>query len=329
MQQVGSGDDLDPAADLLVADLLKQLRVVAAHVVADVRENGFVGLTARDEAALAPDLSCHGTPPFGPAVRMLRASDYRPSVAAEARIQLCGRFAIEVDGVRLETRLPGRQGRLLFAYLALNRDRPVTRGELVEAVWGELTRGPPDALAPLLSKVRAALGDQRLLGRSELQLVLPAGTRVDVEEAITAVHEAESACALGEWPRAWAASLSGQLVARRPLLAGFEAAWIDDRRRILDDVLLRSLECYTHACLGVGGTERAGGERAARELVRLAPLRESASALLMEALEQRGNVAEALLVYESLRQRLRDELGVAPAQPLQDVYRRLLGTSTS
>ena len=94
-------------------------------------------------------------------------------------------------------------------------------------------------------------------------------------------------------------------------------------------MLLRSLECYTHACLGVGGTERAGGERAARELVRLAPLRESASALLMEALEQRGNVAEALLVYESLRQRLRDELGVAPAQPLQDVYRRLLGTSTS
>jgi DNA-binding SARP family transcriptional activator len=44
----------------------------------------------------------------------------------------------------------------------------------------------------------------------------------------------------------------------------------------------------------------------------------------MEALERRGNVAEALLVYESLRQRLRDELGVAPAQPLQDVHRRLL-----
>ena len=63
------------------------------------------------------------------------------------------------------------------------------------------------------------------------------------------------------------------------------------------------------------------------QLVRAAPLRESASALLMQALERQGNAAEALLVYESLRQRLREELGVAPAEPLQEAYRRLLGAS--
>jgi len=46
----------------------------------------------------------------------------------------------------------------------------------------------------------------------------------------------------------------------------------------------------------------------------------------MQALEQQGNVAEALVVYETLRRRLRDELGAAPAEPLQAAHRRLLGT---
>jgi len=243
-------------------------------------------------------------------------------------IQLCGRYVAELESERVEARLPGRQGRLLFAYLVLNRDRLVSRSELVEAVWpGELPQDPSDALAALLSKVRAGLPGDYLEGRGELQLVLPADPRVDVEQALAAVHEAESACALGEWERAWGASLCGQLVAKRTLLNDHEAPWIDDWRRRLDEVLMRSLECYATACLGLGGTELAGAERAARLLVGSAPLRESASALLMEALEQQGNAAEALLVYEALRQRLRDELGVAPTDRLQAVHRRLLGAS--
>jgi len=34
------------------------------------------------------------------------------------RIQLCGRFAVVIDGQAIESRLPGRQGRLLVGYLA-------------------------------------------------------------------------------------------------------------------------------------------------------------------------------------------------------------------
>jgi DNA-binding SARP family transcriptional activator len=60
----------------------------------------------------------------------------------------------------------------------------------------------------------------------------------------------------------------------------------------------------------------------------LAPLRESGHGLLMAALEAQGNVAEALVVYEALRQRLRSELGVSPAEPLQTAHRRLLSASS-
>jgi len=110
-------------------------------------------------------------------------------------IQLCGPYLVEIDGRRVEQALPGRQGRLLFAYLVLNRDRPLGRAELIDAVWSdEPPRDPADALAALLSKVRATVGNRYLEGRSRLTLTLPPHAEVDVERAMTAVHQAESAC---------------------------------------------------------------------------------------------------------------------------------------
>ena len=42
--------------------------------------------------------------------------------------------------MRLEHRLRGRQAPLVLAFLALNRARPVTRDELIAAVWTERPR---------------------------------------------------------------------------------------------------------------------------------------------------------------------------------------------
>jgi SARP family transcriptional regulator, regulator of embCAB operon len=264
-----------------------------------------------------------------PSVASGGSLDYRLGTVLPTRIQLCGPYIVELEGRRVEPALPGRQGRLLFAYLVLNRDRPVDRAELVEAVWSqEPPRDPADALAALLSKVRTALANSWLEGRSRLTLILPPDAEVDVERALAAVHQAESACSLADWPRAWAASLAAQNVAKRRLLGEYEEAWIEDWRRTMDDVLIRALECYATACLRLGRTELAGAERAARLLVRSAPLHESGHGLLMAALEAQGNVAEALLVYEALRQHLRSELGVSPAEPLQSTYRRLLSASS-
>jgi DNA-binding SARP family transcriptional activator len=78
------------------------------------------------------------------------------------------------------------------------------------------------------------------------------------------------------------------------------------------------------ARLGLGGPTLPQAEDCARQLIVLAPYRETGHRILIEALERRGNLAEALLAYDRLRVLLRDELGVAPSPALQGVHRRLL-----
>jgi DNA-binding SARP family transcriptional activator len=67
-------------------------------------------------------------------------------------------------------------------------------------------------------------------------------------------------------------------------------------------------------------------ERTARRLVDLSPYRESGYAVLMQAFEQQGNIAEGLRVYERLRSLLREELGAAPSPSVQRVHKRLLNS---
>ncbi len=246
-------------------------------------------------------------------------------VAASSNVQLCGGFAVELAGRRVDQALPGRQGRLLFAYLALSRLERVSRDALVDALWGD---SPPAAagaaLTVVISKVRAAVGPDVLRGRTELSLVLPEPVNVDVETAASALHAAESAVALGDWRRAWTLALTAQFVVRRRFLPESDAAWAESWRRRLAEMHAGALECYAAACLELGGPELPGAERAARKLLEVAPLRETGQLLLMRALAARGNVAEALAAYERFRIVLRDELGVDPSRALQDTYADLL-----
>ncbi|HEY7104509.1 MAG TPA: BTAD domain-containing putative transcriptional regulator [Mycobacteriales bacterium] len=242
-----------------------------------------------------------------------------------SRIQLCGHFVAEIGGTRFEDALPGRRGRLLFAYLVLNRTRPLPRDELLMAGWGEDAPAEAgNALSVQLSKLRHGLGAGRLRGRTEIELQLPPDTFVDTEAALEGAHRAETCIAQGRWAQAWGPAGIAYHVATRPFLVGLEAAWVDEWRRRLAEVRLRGLECFAAAGLGLGGPALAQAEERARMLTELAPYRETGYLILIEALEQRGNVAEALRTYERLRLLLRDDLGVPPNAALRAVHQRLL-----
>ena len=245
------------------------------------------------------------------------------------RIQLCGRLAATVDGKQVEHALKLSDERLLFAYLVLKRLSPIDPAELVEAIWPE--RAPSDAedrVPRLLRRLRRVLGN-RLELRPHVQLRLPVDSFVDIEVAAEAVHRAEAAVMRRDWSTSWPAARVALHTARRPLLPGARAPWIDAHRRRLRDIELRALECIANTGLGLGGNELISAERSARVLIEREPLRESGYRYLILALTRRGNLAEAIQVYADLSRRLEAEVGIAPSPEMRALREQLTRGATA
>jgi SARP family transcriptional regulator, regulator of embCAB operon len=249
--------------------------------------------------------------------------------SAQLRVQLCGRFAFVAADRAGEPELPGRRGRLLLAYLAVHRDRPVPRAQLQDALWGESAATSGAAtLNVLLSKARAVIAPATIDGRGMLHLVLPAGSIVDLEVATAALHQAQSANALGNWRRAWPAALTTMTITRRGFLIEYDDPWTEAFRARVDLLYEQALACYAESCLNLGGTEVPGAERAARRLIERSPISETGYQLLMQTLAMRGDTGAALAVYEDLRRTLRAELGVDPGPAARRLHQQLLHAPT-
>ncbi|HQR54317.1 MAG TPA: BTAD domain-containing putative transcriptional regulator [Burkholderiales bacterium] len=195
----------------------------------------------------------------------------------------------------------------------------------MQALWPDRPPAAADtALSALLTKLRGVLGQGAVAGKHDVRLILPANTWIDLEAASEGLHRAVSAVAQRDWARAWGPSRVALHVAQRGFLPGYEAPWIDEMRRQIDDILIRAHECVAAIGLGLAGSELPSAERSARALIKLTPYRESGYRFLMEVLARQGNVAEALLTYEQLRQLLRQELGASPGPATQTLHKQLL-----
>ena len=247
------------------------------------------------------------------------------------KVLLTGEVTLENGAAVLrEGRLPGRQGRLVLAYLVAEHGRPVPRDELADAIWGT---APPEtwdkALAGVISKLRDVLDECGLDGTRALthafgcyRLTLPDDSWIDVTVAEAAVVDAAAALGAGDPGAAKAAATEAAAIARRPFLPGEEGEWVESKRRQLRDVHLRALECLADACLELAAPVESA--RWAEEAVELEPFRESAYRRLMLALAESGNTAEALRVYERCRRLFADELGAIPSREIQELHLRLL-----
>jgi predicted ATPase/DNA-binding SARP family transcriptional activator len=240
-------------------------------------------------------------------------------------IRLCGGLAVVYGGEPLEEKLPGRQGRLLLAYLALNGGRGASRGELIDAVWYDHPPARPEAaLSTVLSRLRGVLPEGMIEGRRELSLRVGRGDQLDVPEAEAALQRARAAVGRRDWQVAEDGARTALGIAGAPLLPGYEAPWLDEWRRRLDGLAVEALELCAGAGVRREDADLAAAEAVARELVEREPYRESGYLRLMEVQAARGNAAEALRVYEQLRALLSDELGAAPGPGVKEFHERLL-----
>jgi DNA-binding SARP family transcriptional activator len=231
-------------------------------------------------------------------------------------IRLLGPVELVVDGAPQQ--LPAKP-RALLTLLALHRNEVVSMDRIVDDVWeGDPPETAVKAAQIYVSQVRKLAGD-RLESRAPGYRLRVEPGEVDAERFEALLAEAEDAApeqalalldqALGLWRGAALAEFAGAAFARD------EAARLEERR-------LEAVEARLGALLALGRHAPAIAEleRVAREQ----PLRERPHELLMLALYRAGRQADALEAYRRLRERLDDELGLAPSPALRELETAIL-----
>ena len=201
---------------------------------------------------------------------------------------------------------------------------PMTKEQIGAALWPDLARGQlGNALHTALRELRRALGDPGWVIYADRHYRFDRSRQhecdVNVfEDALVAARRTRPAeSALPDLQRAIAA-YGGDF------LDGMAAGeWALVRR----DELRRAFES---ALLAAGRLQAAAGRHQAaaasfRRAVAHEPLNESAHRELMTCWARLGETARAVRHYEELEQRLRDQLGVAPAPETTSLYRKLAG----
>ena len=244
------------------------------------------------------------------------------------RIHLTGELLLEAEGGVLRAPdLPGRQGRLAFARLAISA-YPLSRVELAELVWpGQLPRSWERDISTLISKIKSALAG---VGRPDAissalgcyQLALEPDDHVDVLDALHEIEAAEVFLRRDENALCQAAAEVAVNLARRPFLPGEEGDWVDARRAEQRRVLVRGLDVLAEVL--VRRSRLPDALRSASEVVELEPFRESGYVALMRVQLVAGDRAEALRTYERARVLLAEELGISPSRVLQAAYEEAL-----
>lgn len=236
--------------------------------------------------------------------------------------RLLGPFEARHDGEPAEVG-SRRQERCLLAVLLLEPDRLVPTDRLADLLWNG--RPPASARSTLhtyIGRLRSALAPYQvqILTRGDGYLVAADGHRVDVDEFRRVTGEATAETDPAERIRLLDRALA---LWRGPLLA--DTADDQLRRRLLgplEELRLTSVELRAEALLAQGQHTRV-----VSELTPLAgqhPAREQLIASLMTALYRSARQADALRLYQSIRESLVDSLGVEPGPRLQQLHRRIL-----
>ena len=239
----------------------------------------------------------------------------------ETRLRVTLLGTLEVRRGDAVVAVPGARLRGLIARLALAGGRPVEPGVLVDALWPqELPADPANALQSLVSRLRRLLGEAGSVTQSE------GGYRLDVTEDDVDALRFERLAAHGRDrlragdPRA-AAGLLSEAVALcgEPSVIAAVAPAVATR---LARIAVEAGADLAEAELALGRADDAATRLTA--LLAEHPADERLAALQMDALAAQGRQADALDLYERVRETLADRLGADPGAALRERHLRLL-----
>lgn len=249
----------------------------------------------------------------------LRITDSRKVGKSLARVFLTGGLRLDgPTGSFSDNELPGGQGRIAFAALAMLR-RPIPRDTLAEIVWDGRPPSKWDgALSAIVSRIRALLSGAGLDGKQVLTasggtyaVRLPPDTWVDLEDAYRRLDRAQGALRHGDLPTATAEGTVAVGILRRPFLSGLDSEWIDGERRRQHDALHAGSVVLASAWLELDDPVLAA--TLASAAIATDPLREVGHRLLVRAEWRRGDRGAAMRALAECERVLVSELGVGPS----------------
>lgn len=229
-------------------------------------------------------------------------------------IELLGRTTVSGEAGRLTGRgLGGVKPRQLLEMLALQPGVAVSKELLADRLWDGR---PPDCYVGTVESYVCVL-------RRTLRLVAAAPTPVatvhggyllDAEQVQVDVLEVGRLLAGDEEAVGRALDLAtGELLADDPY-----ASWATEAREAF--ALLLGGACTRAAGQANAMGRHAHAARLSREALARCPYSEGALRELMVALARSGARAEAIRAYEQMRQRLAQDLELAPSAPTRDVF---------
>lgn len=254
--------------------------------------------------------------------RLLAALTVENPVAA-LRIGVLGPLSVDLAGEPVE--LGAEKQRLLLALLAIQPNRVVRREEIVDLLWGD---DPPSSCLGLIhtyvARLRKALEPHR--ERQEPASVITTvdgGYRLSVDEEQLDLLRFDAAVARAEQAddpeQHWFDAIDAW---RGPVLAGLDGLRHHPVCHALTARRSAAVLAYADVVGAQGNHDDAVPHLQA--LVAAEPLHEIAHAALMLALAGSGRQAAALELFDDIRHRLADELGIDPGTELRQAHERVL-----
>ncbi|MEU7835924.1 MULTISPECIES: BTAD domain-containing putative transcriptional regulator [unclassified Nonomuraea] len=243
---------------------------------------------------------------------------------ARLRVTLLGAFQVSRGDAALP--VPGARSQGLVVRLALAGGRVVEQGVLIDAIWADdPPADPAHALQALVSRLRRSIGSAGDVAQAA------GGYRLNVDAAEVDALRFERLAAAGrdrlraDDPHA-AAAVLGEAVALWGDRPGTEptvvAAVAPTVATWLAHASIEAVADLADAELSLGRADAAAARLTA--LLAEHPVHERAAALLMDALAAQGRQADALALYERVREALADALGTDPGTALHERHLRLL-----